>query len=81
MQYTLHQIRTRLRTATQNAGGTTAWGRVHGISHAYIVQAMNGRGYIGPKILAALGIEKRVEYHGPPINEEGELLEQEGVSG
>jgi DNA-binding transcriptional regulator YdaS (Cro superfamily) len=55
-------VRTELRRACLRSGSQKAWAAAHGVSPAYVHDALQGRREPGAKILAALGYERRVRY-------------------
>jgi hypothetical protein len=59
---TAEEVRTMLRDACRKAGTSAAWAAKHGISQAYVSDAMNGRRDPGPAILKALGLTSETQY-------------------
>jgi DNA-binding transcriptional regulator YdaS (Cro superfamily) len=52
----------RLRAACKAAGGQAAWAERHGVSAAYVSEALNGTREPGPLILNALGLKRVVKF-------------------
>jgi hypothetical protein len=65
---TSDEVRELMRLACQEAGGPKAWAVAHGISPAYVYDALAGRREMGAKILSALGLTKSIDYH--PVTKE-----------
>jgi hypothetical protein len=61
---TAEDVRALLRQRVDTEGSALAWSRRHGMSTAYVLDALAGRRSPGPAILRALGLEKetRVDY-------------------
>jgi DNA-binding transcriptional regulator YdaS (Cro superfamily) len=59
---TAADVRTMLKDACRKAGTSAAWAAKHGLSQAYVSDAINGRRDPGPAICKALGIEAGVSY-------------------
>jgi hypothetical protein len=55
-------MRNLLRATCANAGGLRAWGRLHGISAAYISRVIRGQMNPGEKLLNALNLEPSTVY-------------------
>ncbi len=52
----------RLRAAVQAAGSQKAYAELHGISEQYVSNALLRRCAPGPRMLEAIGVERRVYY-------------------
>lgn len=55
-------IHARLVSEVEAAGSARAFARRAGVSDIYVGDVIRGRRKPGPKILAAIGIERRVTY-------------------
>jgi hypothetical protein len=55
---TAEDVRALLRQRVDTEGSALAWSRRHGVSTAYVLDALAGRRGPGPAILEALGVEK-----------------------
>lgn len=55
-------LRALLKANCANAGGMRAWGRLHGITAAYISRVIRGEKMPGPKLLDALNLEPSTVY-------------------
>lgn len=55
---TAEEVRALLRQRVDSEGSALAWSRRHGVSTAYVLDALAGRRGPGPAILAALDVEK-----------------------
>ena len=55
-------VRERLQRICAENGGQAHWARQHGISPAYVSDVINGRREPGKIILAALSLEKIIDY-------------------
>ncbi|NEU12607.1 transcriptional regulator [Methylobacterium sp. BTF04] len=53
---TTEQVRTRLAAQMAEAGGATAWGRVHRVSPSYLGDVVKGRREPGAAVLRPLGL-------------------------
>lgn len=62
MQVSLSGFYAKLRNACDAAGGQTAWAAAHGLSVSYVNDVLNARKDPGPKIAAALGLQKIVAF-------------------
>ena len=51
-----------LARACQQAGGQAAWARLHGIAPGYVSDVLRGHDEPGKRLLAALGLERVVDY-------------------
>jgi hypothetical protein len=51
-------VRVRLRDDCIRRGGQRAWGRVHDVADSYVSAVVAGRAEPGPRILAALGLQR-----------------------
>ena len=51
-----------IKMEIEKAGSVAAWARLVGISPSYVFDVMSHRREAGPKILAALNIERHVSY-------------------
>jgi hypothetical protein len=58
---TREEVLQRLREACEKAGSENAWAKAHGMSQAYVNDAIRGRREPGPAILEAMGLEKVIE--------------------
>lgn len=58
----LSEVYSSARTAIKAAGGQNEWARKIGVTPANVSDFLNARRDPGPKILAALGYQKRVLY-------------------
>jgi len=58
----LPDVYARLREACELAGGQGEWARVHGMSAAHVSDVANAKVAPGPRILAALGLRRQVQY-------------------
>lgn len=59
----LNQVLNILEQNCRKAGSRLAWAKAHEVSPSYVNTVFSGRREPGKKILDALGITKRVEYH------------------
>jgi hypothetical protein len=55
-------LRALLKASCANAGGLRAWGRLHGITAAYISRVIRGEKLPGPKLLDALNLMPSTVY-------------------
>lgn len=55
-------VHARLREQVEAAGSARAYAARAGMSPAYVLDCLRKRRQPGPRLLAALGIEKRVSY-------------------
>ena len=55
-------MRALLKASCANAGGMRAWGRLHGITAAYISRVIAGKKLPGPKLLDALNLQPSTVY-------------------
>src|SRR3990167_10145493 len=60
--FSIGALRALLKATCANAGGMRAWGRLHGITAAYISRVIAGKGLPGPKLLDALNLEPSTVY-------------------
>jgi len=60
--FSIGALRNLLKASCANAGGMRAWGRLHGITAAYISRVIAGQGLPGPKLLDALNLEPSTVY-------------------
>jgi hypothetical protein len=58
----LSAVYARLRSACELAGGQGEWARVHGMTASHVSDVVNARIPPGPRILAALGLRRQVQY-------------------
>lgn len=56
------EVRVRLNTAINAAGGQRQFAQAHGFSVAYVNDVVRGKRDLAARILAAIGIERRVVY-------------------
>lgn len=54
-------MRSLLATACGKAGGVNAFGRLHGLSGAYVSMVRTGKRPPSEKVLAALGLVQHIE--------------------
>lgn len=54
-------VRAILTAAIQKAGSASAWARANGISSAYVIEVRDGIKPASDRILAALGLVRRIE--------------------
>ena len=60
--FSIGALRNLLKAHCANAGGMRAWGRLHGITAAYISRVIKGDKLPGPKLLNALNLEPSTVY-------------------
>ncbi len=58
----LLDVYARLRDACALAGSQGAWARAQGLSEGHVSDVLNARVDPGPKMLAALGLKRVVEF-------------------
>lgn len=59
---TEQEVRDRLRTAINEAGGQRAFAEQHGLTPAYVNDVVHGRRALADRILAAIGVSRAVTY-------------------
>ncbi len=59
-------VRAALKERVRVSGGTILFARAHQLSQTYVQMVIRGDRTLGPKILAALGIKKTVQYEWIP---------------
>ena len=60
-QHSEEAVRAILATACEKAGSASAWARQAGISAAYVIEVRDGVKPASDRILAALGLVRRIE--------------------
>lgn len=60
--FSIGALRNLLKASCSNAGGMRAWGRLHGITAAYVSRVIKGDSLPGPKLLDALNLEPSTVY-------------------
>jgi len=60
--FAIGAMRALLKASCTNAGGMRAWGRLHGITAAYVSRVIRGEKLPGPKLLDALNLEPSTVY-------------------
>jgi hypothetical protein len=60
--FSIGALRALLKASCANAGGMRAWGRLHGITAAYISRVIAGERGPGEKLLNALNLEASTVY-------------------
>lgn len=60
--FSIGALRNLLKASCKNAGGMRAWGRLHGITAAYISRVIRGEKMPGRKLLDALNLEASTVY-------------------
>lgn len=59
---TEQEVRERLRAAIADAGGQRAFASAHDFTVAYVNDVVHGRRALADRILAAIGVERKVIY-------------------
>jgi DNA-binding transcriptional regulator YdaS (Cro superfamily) len=59
---TATDVRTALKAAVEDAGGQTAWAKLHGVSQPWVANFMSGEREPSPKLLRFLGLERVTSY-------------------
>lgn len=59
---TEQEVRERLRAAIQEAGGQRRFAEAHGFSIAYVNDVIRGKRDLAARILAVIGVERKVIY-------------------
>jgi len=60
--FSIGALRNLLKASCANAGGMRAWGRLHGITAAYVSRVIRGEKLPGPKLLDALNLQPSTVY-------------------
>ena len=70
------EVRSLIRDRVHIAGGIRKWSALHGLAPNYVSDVLHGRRDLAPKILAAVGLQRRVVFE--PLQPEPERSPENG---